>query len=142
MHRTGILGWFKWETKAQREKREKAYTQRMFPFGEEQRNWEINMIKELFPEVKKYTQEVHYAVLTLREGLLDTQLPEDDEDYETEEQVLNYWDKTETTRSMMKKGYYPCIKAMAYLENAAASLEELPTADMIRAESEKYKVSK
>ena len=53
MGKAGFLGWFKWETKAQREKREKAYAQKMFPFGAEQRDWEIATIKELFPELKK-----------------------------------------------------------------------------------------
>ena len=53
MGKAGFLGWFRWETKAQREKREKAYAQRMFPFGAEQREWEIATIKELFPELKK-----------------------------------------------------------------------------------------
>ena len=39
----------------------------------------------------------------------------------------------------MKKGYLPYIKAMAILENNAASLEELPTIEAIKEEAEKYK---
>ena len=140
MRRGGILDWFRWESKAGREKREKAYTNRMFPFGPEQREWEINMIKTLFPKVRNNTQEVHYAILTLRELLLDTQLPEDDEAYETMETAMNYWEKSDITRSMKKKGYYPYVKAIAFLENDAKSFEELPTEEQIRNEAEKYKV--
>ena len=139
MGKAGFLGWFKWETKAQREKREKAYAQRMFPFGIEEREWEIATIKELFPELKKNIQEVHFDVLTLREALLNTTLDEDDDDYQTVEEAMHEWESSDITKSMMKKGYMPYIKAMAILENNAASLEELPTADQIKEEAEKYK---
>ncbi|MDO4939658.1 MAG: hypothetical protein Q4E54_06830 [Lachnospiraceae bacterium] len=140
MHKSGILGWFKWETKKQREKREKAYTQMMFPLGPEEREWEISMIKELFPELKKNTQEVHFALLTLRENLYCTQLDEEDEDYMSMEEALKEWDSSDITRSMGRKGYYPYLKAMAFLENAATSFDELPTAAIIKLEAEKYKV--
>lgn len=139
MGKAGFLGWFRWETKAQREKREKAYAQKMFPFGKEEREWEIATIKELFPELKKYIQEVHFDVLTLREGLLNTMLEEDDEDYQTVEEAMHEWENADITKSLMKKGYMPYIKAMAILENNAASLEELPTVDQIKEEAEKYK---
>ena len=139
MGKAGFLGWFRWETKAQREKREKAYAQRMFPFGIEEREWEIATIKELFPELKKNIQEVHFDVLTLREALLNTTLDEDDDDYQTVEEAMHEWESSDITKSMMKKGYMPYIKAMAILENNAASFEELPTADQIKEEAEKYK---
>ena len=139
MGKAGFLGWFKWETKAQREKREKAYAQRMFPFGIEEREWEIATIKELFPELKKNIQEVHFDVLTLREALLNTTLDEDDDDYQTVEEAMHEWESSDITKSMMKKGYMPYIKAMAILENNAASFEELPTVDQIKEEAEKYK---
>ena len=139
MGKAGFLGWFRWETKAQREKREKAYAQRMFPFGIEEREWEIATIKELFPELKKNIQEVHFDVLTLREALLNTTLDEDDDDYQTVEEAMHEWENSDITKSMMKKGYMPYIKAMAILENNAASLEELPTVDQIKEEAEKYK---
>lgn len=142
MRKSGILGWFKWETKKQREKREKAYTQMMFPLGPEQRDWEIATIKELFPEIKKNTQEVHYALLTLREALYCTEFNEDDEDYMTMEEAMKEWDSSDITRSMGRKGYYPYIKAMGFLENAAKSYDELPTVSMIQQEAEKYKVQK
>ncbi|MBQ0146580.1 MAG: hypothetical protein KBS51_05645 [Lachnospiraceae bacterium] len=140
MGKAGFLGWFKWETKAQRQKREKAYTQKMFPLGaEEQRNWEIATIKELFPELKKNIQEVHFDILTLREALLNSQLDEEDEDYESMESAMQSWEKSDITRSMMRKGYLPYIKAMAFLENNASSVEELPTVEQIKQESEKFK---
>ena len=113
----------------------------MFPFGAEQRDWEIATIKELFPELKKNIQEVHFDVLTLREALLNTTLDEDDEDYQTLEEALHEWERSDITKSMMKKGYMPYIKAMAILENNAASFEELPTIDQIKEEAEKYKPS-
>ena len=142
MGKAGFLGWFRWETKKQREKREKAYAQRMFPFGNEEREWEIATIKELFPELKKNVQEVHFDVLTLREALLNTTLDEDDDDYQTVEEALHEWENSDITKSMMKKGYMPFIKAMAILENNAASLEELPLVEKIKEEAEKYKFKK
>ena len=142
MGKAGFLGWFRWETKAQREKREKAYAQRMFPFGTEEREWEIATIKKLFPELKKNIQEVHFDVLTLREALLNTTLEEDNEDYQTVEEAMHEWESSDITKSMMKKGYMPYIKAMAILENNAASFEELPVIEKIKEEAEKYKIRK
>ena len=142
MGKAGFLGWFKWETKAQREKREKAYSQRMFPFGAGQREWEIATIKGLFPELKKNIQEVHFDVLTLREALLNTTLEEDNEDYQTVEEAMHEWESSDITKSMMKKGYMPYIKAMAILENNAASFEALPVIEKIKEEAEKYKIRK
>lgn len=138
MGKAGFLGWFRWETKAQRQKREKAYAQRMFPLGPQEREWEIDTIKELFPD-QKNIQEIHFDVLTLREALLNTTLDEDDEDYQTFDEAMHEWERSDITRSMMKKGHMPYIKAMAILENNAATWEDLPTAMQIKAEAEKYK---
>lgn len=138
MGKAGFLGWFRWETKAQRQKREKAYAQRLFPLGPQERDWEVKTIKELFPELKN-VQEVHFDVLTLREALLNTTLDEEDEDYETLEEAIHGWENSDITKSLMKKGYMPYIKAMAILENNASTWEELPTAEQIKEEAEKYK---
>jgi len=128
----GILGWFKFESRKQREKRERAYYGRMFPFGKEQKDWEVETLKELFPEYKKRVEEVHFALLTLRENLLNTQLDEDDDDYMDPEEAFGDWVRCDITRQLVKKGIAPKIYAMAVLENEAGSLEEMPTVDQIK----------
>lgn len=139
MGRNGILDWFKFESKEKREKREKKYYSRMYPLGEDQHDWEIATLKELFPDAGKKIQEIHFDLLVLREVLLNSQLDEDDEDYESIESAMAYWERSETTRAMIKSGRAPIIKAMGVLENEATTMDGLPSVDLIKEEAEKYK---
>lgn len=140
MGRNGILDWFKFESKEKREKRERKYYSRMYPLGEPQHDWEIATLKELFPDAGKRLQEIHFDLLVLREAIINSQLDEDDEEYESLESAMNYWAKTETTRAMIKSGKAHIIKAMGILENEATSMDGLPSVELILKESEKYKV--
>jgi len=135
----GILGWFKWESKAKREKRERAYYGRMFPFGKEQSEWEVAMLGELYPDKKKRIQELHFALLTLRENLLNTELNEEDDDYMTEQEAFSDWVSCDITKQLVKQGIAPIIYATAVLENKAESLEEMPKKEQIVELSEQVK---
>lgn len=130
--RNGILDWFKWESKASREKHAKKYYGMMFPFGEEQKEWEVATLKELFPKYAKRIQEVHFALLTLREAMANAELDEDDDDYESIEEGIANWEDSNVVRELAKKGMTSELQAMAILENKAETLEDLPTVEAIK----------
>lgn len=136
MKKRGILDWFKWESKATREARQAKYSQRMFPLGPKQKEWEINTLKELFPKKRDVT-ELHYDLLTLRETIINATLPADDDDYQSIQEGMDDWNKNNFSR-MRKDGSAKTLKAMAYLESAAKSLEELPSIEAIRADENLY----
>jgi len=139
MKKNGILDWFKFESKAKREKRERKYYSMMFPMGPEQRDWEVSTIEELFPDMKKRSQEIHFAVLTLREALACADLDEDDEEYVELEEGIEDWMESNITRELAKKGMAPELRAMAELEYAAKEFSELPTASQIKVKAEEYR---
>ena len=136
MRKKGILDWFKWESKAAAAARQARYYARMYPFGQEQKDWEIKTIKELFPKKKDIT-ELHFDLLTLREVISNAMLPEDDDEYESIKEGMSHWDNTNFSR-LRKDGSAKTLKAMAYLETAAKSLDELPSVEDIRADENLY----
>jgi len=134
-----IMDWFKFESKATREKRERAYYGKMFPFGKEQNDWEVAILTELFPDKKKRVQELHFALLTFREDLAYTELDPEDDDYWTPEEAFNDWVHCDITRQLVKQGIAPTIYATAVLENKAESMEEMPTKEQIEQLAEEAK---
>ena len=136
MKKRGILDWFKWESKATQEARAAEYSTRMFRFGEKQKEWEKETIRQLFPKKKDIT-EIHYDLLTLRETINNATLPVDDEDYEPISKGMADWEKANFS-NMRKDGSRKILKAMAYLEEAAKTFEDLPTVEQIKADEELY----
>ncbi|GEM_PF-1118068 len=137
--RNGILNWFKFESRAKREKRERAYYGRMFPFGKEQNDWEVKILTELYPDKKRRVQELHFALLTLRENLLNTELDEENDDYMTPQEAFDDWVHCDITRQLVRQGIAPVIYAVADLENKADTLEAMPVKEQILAAAEEAK---
>ena len=126
----GIRDWFRFETREQRKRREQAYFRKMFPLGKEEQEWERNTLGELFP--KKDVPYANYLLLTLREYLYATKLDEDDEDYICDVQTaLDLWRK-DRTYSTFRQEQVNLIEKIAFLENMAGSLDELPALEDIR----------
>jgi len=121
---------FRFESKAQREKRQKEYERRIFPFGVAQRHWERDTLTKALNKPKEVGQQ-QYELLILRENLYNTQLPADEENYLTWNQAIASWERSKTNK-YLKPEERSFIRSMAILENAAASLEELPTIEEIR----------
>ena len=129
--------WFIYKSKAQREKEEKEYRAKMFPLGMEQRDWELKTIAELIPKKKRDWPDYHFCLLILRQDLYNTELEKTDSDYMSIERVIGKWKNNKLVRMMDKGDSLNLIMAMAALENAAHSMDELPTVDMIREGAEK-----
>lgn len=129
--------WFIYKSKAQREKEEKEYRNKMFPLGMEQKDWELSTIAELIPKKKKDWPDYHFCLLILRQDLYNTELERDDSDYMSLEHVIAKWRKNKLVQMMDKGDALNLIMSMAVLENAAHSFEELPTSDKIREGAER-----
>ena len=138
MAKGSFLDWFKWESKSKREKRERVYYGRMFPLGKEQQEWERETLRQLFPEYSKKIEEVHFALLTLREAINNSKLDEEDEEYETLEEGIQEWMKSGIIMGFAKKGYVPTIRAMAALEDQADDISKLPTVEEIKAAADEF----
>jgi len=71
----GIADWFSFETAKQKKKKMDRYYKKLYPFGEEQKNWEQDRLNETFPDNKK-TKSYHFELLILREGIANLSDPD------------------------------------------------------------------
>ena len=68
--RLGIEKWFKFESPEERQRKQEAFDKNMFPLGAaEQKEWELSILKELFPKQRSLRDE-HFQLLVLRESML------------------------------------------------------------------------
>lgn len=128
---------FSFNTEKQRKKRQKEYMKKVFRLGEEQREWEVQMVETLFTETKD-KRNVVFELLVLKEKLFTAEFPEDEDDpIVPREKVLREWEK-KRVNIQLKKKECAMIKAMALLQHDCKSLEELPGKEEIIALSEAY----
>ena len=94
----GIANWFNFETAKQKKKKIDRYYKKLYPFGEEQKNWEQDRLNEVFPKNKK-TKSYHFELLILRESianLSDPDIYDEDEERPNVEEVIKNWKDKET----------------------------------------------
>ena len=94
----GIADWFSFETAKQKKKKMDRYYKKLYPFGEEQKNWEQDRLNETFPDNKK-TKSYHFELLILRESianLSDPDVYDEDEERPSVEEVIKNWRDKET----------------------------------------------
>ena len=94
----GIADWFNFETAKQRKKKMDRYYKKLYPFGEEQKNWEQDRLNEVFPKNKK-TKSYHFELLILRESianLSDPDIYDEDEERPSLDEVIKNWKGKET----------------------------------------------
>ena len=94
----GIADWFNFETAKQKKKKMDRYYKKLYPFGEEQKNWEQDRLNEVFPKNKK-TKSYLFELLILRENianLSDPDIYDEDEERPNVEEVIKNWKDKET----------------------------------------------
>ena len=94
----GIADWFNFETAKQKKKKMDRYYKKLYPFGEEKKNWEQDRLNEVFPKNKK-TKSYHFELLILRESianLSDPDIYDEDEERPNVEEVIKNWKDKET----------------------------------------------
>lgn len=127
-----IPRWLTFETRQMREKREAMYRRRLYPFGQEQQDWEIAIIKELWPDFKDI-RTLQYEVLILKEALYESKYPDIDEvEVPSREMAIATWEKAHRIDRAITKADEKIIKALAILETDSQSFDELPTAAAVR----------
>ena len=129
---------FGFESKEKREKRQRRFYSRMYPLGKEQQSWEIDMLKQIFPKSRD-VDLMQFEVINVREVLLDSRLDPDDDEYTSEEVGMRVWAKSQSAR-FFKDDAKKIIKAMAILEDKAKTMEELPSAEEIKALAQDIKL--
>lgn len=126
----GILGnFFDFASKEEKEKRRKRYFNKMYPFGEAQHQWEIDILKELYPK-SRMRKDMHYGIITLRQAFVSSRLDKDSEHYVALKVGHGMWKKDRMMKDL-KPEEKKVIEAIAYLEDKAESFEELPEIDAI-----------
>lgn len=113
----GNVPWFQWMSRRDREKKEKKYKEKMFPFGESQRDREKALLKELFHQMKDEDQLL-YQLLCAKECLLE-------EDPDWREEGLAKWLNSSLMQRFSSEERMT-ILALACLERECGSLEEFP----------------
>ena len=94
----GIADWFNFETAKQKKKKMDRYYKKLYPFGEEQKNWEQDRLNEVFPKNKK-TKSYHFELVILIENianLSDPDIYDEDEERPNVEEVIKNWKDKET----------------------------------------------
>lgn len=94
----GIENWFNFETAKQKKKKLDKYYKKLYPLGEEQKEWEKSKLDAAFPNNKK-TKSYHFELLILREkiaNLSDPDIYDEDEKKPTVEEVIETWKKGDT----------------------------------------------
>lgn len=89
----GIADWFSFETAKQKKKKMERYYKKLYPSGDEQKNWEQKRLNEVFPN-KKRTKSYHFELLVLREriaNLSDPDIYDEDEERPSVEEVIKNW---------------------------------------------------
>lgn len=123
-----IPRWLTFETRQMREKREAMYRRRLYPYGQEQQDWEIAMLKKLWPD-KKDIRTLQYELLILREALYESKYPDIDEiEVPSREMAIAAWEKARRIDRAITKADERIIKALAILETDSQSFDELPDA--------------
>ena len=124
------MGWFDgwpFKSQAQMKKEQAEYEKKLLPFGEEQRDAADKVLAQVTgPKLKD--RERMYLFLAAKEKFLTK---------DTEEEALDSAGRFLMDQSWLPRQDARMILAFALLEYRAPSLEEYPTAEIVRQEAEK-----
>lgn len=129
--RLGIESWFKFESPEQRKKKQEAFEAAVYPLGnEKQKEWELSILRELFPK-KRNIRDEHFQLLVLRSSMLESMAehPEDETAYRNG--AIRAWFDRKTPHGLSTDTKKTLI-ALAVCENDAKSWDDLPSAAAIR----------
>lgn len=122
----------------ERRKRQREYFKKVFPLGEEQREWEKNMVDKIFSYIKEKNRKNYiFELLVLKEKLYIAENPDEEEEIIPRELVLKKW-KKKRVNIQIKDGDCAILQAMAVLQHDAKSLETLPTRERILLKAKEY----
>jgi hypothetical protein len=129
--RLGIESWFKFESPEEKKRKQEEFEAKVYPLGPVfQKEWELSLLKELFPN-KRSIRDEHFQLLVLRQSMLESVAdhPEDETAYRNG--AIRAWYERKTPHGLSSDTKKTLI-AVAICENEAQSMEELPSAKTIR----------
>ena len=129
--RLGIESWFRFESPEQRKRKQEAFEAAVYPFGpEQQKEWELSLLRELFPK-KRSIRDEHFQLLVLRHSMIESMEahPEDETAYRNG--AIRAWYERKTPHSLSAETKKTLI-AIAVCESDAKSLDDMPSAQTIR----------
>lgn len=113
------LGWFDQRNARQRKKDSERYVSRMFPLGDEQKEKELALLKELIPSMKPL--DSLYQLLQIKDILLS-----DDKE----------WEQSDWEETVLSKRLDPEVRRILFALAESSihwqSLEQIPTAEEFR----------
>lgn len=127
---------FNFESPKQRKKRQREYFKKVFKFGEEQKEWEKNIIEKIFSQKKEINNYI-FEVLVLKEKLYNAEHPDEDDEVIEREEVLKDWEKNRVNTNFSKEDC-AILKVIAVLENDCNAFENLPSKEEIILLSKSY----
>ena len=128
--RLGIESWFRFESPEQRKRKQEAFEAAVYPRGpEQQKEWELSLLRELFPK-KRSIRDEHFQLLVLRHSMIESMEahPEDETAYRNG--AIRAWYDRKTPHSLSAETKKTLI-AIAVCENDAKSLDDMPSAQTI-----------
>lgn len=118
------IPWFSFISRREQERKEKKYKSQMFPFGDAQKEKELNLLNTLFLG-EKNGNELLYQLLCVKECLMA-------EEPEWRQEELRKWQRGPLVQKLSVAGRMN-IMALAMLEQECVSLEEFPDAEQVLA---------
>ena len=129
--RLGIERWFKFESPEERKRKQEVFEASMFPLGvSEQKEWELSILRELFPK-KHSLRDEHFQLLVLRESMLVSEMDHPDEKTAYRNGAIKAWYDRKTPYQFSREKKKLLI-AIAICENDARGWDDLPKAANIR----------
>lgn len=117
------ISWFESVSRKEQERREKQYYKKMFPLGEQQKDRELELLRQFSVLRAVKAQDLLYYLVCVKECL---QVEEDEE----REANLCEWRGSRLAKTMSREAQ-DVIIALAMLEEDCESLEQFPSKEGI-----------
>lgn len=129
--RLGIESWFRFESPEQRRKKQEAFEAKVYPIDRAgQKEWELGILKALFPRQKSVRDE-HFHLLNLREAMLDSAEEHPEAKTAYRNGAIRAWYDRRSGNALPDEKKKALI-AIAVCENDAQTMDDLPSAENIR----------
>ena len=117
-------------SRRERARQEEKFRRRMFPFGEEQREAELRLLRGLIGR-RAQDSELLFQLLSAKSALCPDAEEEDEDGPDPRQDALRDW-----LRSQLARGFAPAARAvfwaLAELEQPMQALSELPGPEAVR----------
>lgn len=126
--------WMEFTTKKQRRRREEAARRQMFPFGEEQREAELRLLRELI-RIRVRNNDLLFQLVAAKDCLHRRE----EEDEEEQNRRLRHWLNSQLA-GMFPPRQLRYFLALAELEQDMQDMSQFPDAETVRRRAEQLRI--